>query len=998
MMKTSNVFFSLVLAVGFLFMTGCSGPKQVYVISVTLGKAHAYSPHSNELFDWSGSVDLKGGSLDSLCKLTYATTIWERGFGGCSREYSRKLAGSEWKTDITPGSGRGLEGLRLFVDGDENTRITITTKAGNAQFTLAELVDREHIDFPIGGYYSYQPISVYLGPDARPRISKKAYAEMLALEKRVGTMIIPDDFTGPKANFMSAYCALIKPKAAVSTGFPTAAYEATGTATIPVKLQLMAAAPKPPEGELETTAGWIDFSVTIGNHTEKKHHFFSHFRQAEKLFDIFVDVPAGELSQSSGRIEIRNEDAEQSLLLHRVYINEKPASHKEYAAQLPPLPDEPNLWVGYDLNTTTTQDGEVDTLLRRMHDEQMGNYVLVRIEEVSNATPDDLARWGSTIRGHNFKAATTMTPDVADILSKSIGKNFLGIHQHESSNMIYRLDETVLREPRKHRTLPECEAAYGASMKTIKILGQALPMCNLDYKSGVQFISSEFPTAHSTLDMASNRGGSYLYDKPYWGVHLANHVMRMPDDAENLRRNFLYLWQSWLYGARLLYDEESAVYGIHSTSYSYSDPMTFTRRRQMQELYHYGSNIRLGKEIVRTGYLLGKYDCLVGGLQASPEMDTTKVWGLFGPETDPWKFDTPERGWELLDVYMPGVWLYPVKQDNARIRMFFTGSPAGQVDLVTIDGDLSKLRKYDLLVLPGWNTMTDENYQKLIAYVRQGGHLVLAATQCTKHITRDFLTEKKDFNFYREGDLTALTGLKVGNVTPPMKSITWNDGRTCSAEGLPGLAAEVSPGTTVIARNESGAPVLVEKAIGKGRVWTLVAGEYWGAAALDEFRKQLGETLQSLHRGDLWISGDTRDVDYHVYELPGGEIRVTFLNTDWTKDGNTKNIVLHAQGREIPLSIPEGFLTNVLFDRKLAVTAAIPGAGVRFSPSPDNRHTLAVGGTGKQKFMLFSDQAARLADSNDPAISLKENTLTVDFGDRWNEKVVRLDISRWAHE
>jgi hypothetical protein len=742
----------------------------------------------------------------------------------------------------------------------------------------------------------------------------------------------------------------------------------------------------------------MDVTVTIGHFAETKHHFFSHFRQAEKLFDIFVDVPAAELSQSYGGIEIRNEDADRSLLLHRVYINESPASHRGYASQLPPLPDTPNLWVGYDLNTATTQDGEVDTLLRRMHDEEMGNYVLVRIEELNHATPEDLERWGNAARRYNFKAATTMTPDVAGILSRSMGRNFLGIHQHESSNMIYRLDDSVPREPRKHRTLPECEAAYGASMKTIGILGQALPMCNLDYTSGVRFVSSEFPTAHSTLDMASNRGGAYLYDRPSWGVHLANHVMRMPDDEENLRRNFLYLWQSWLSGARLIYDEESAVYGIHSTSYSYSDPMTYTRRRQMQELYHYGSNIQLGREIVRTGYLVGKYDCLVGGLQASPEMDTTRVWGLFGPETDSWKFNTPERGWELLDAYMPGVWLYPVPQDNARIRMFLSGSPAGQVDIVTIDGDLTKLKKYELLVLPGWNTMTDQNYLKLIEYVRQGGHLVLAATQCTKHITRDFLTEKKDFNFYRQGNLTALTGLNVGKVTHPMTSITWIDGRTCSAEGLPGLAVDASPGTTVMAHNEEGAPVLVEKTIGKGRVWTLVAGEYWGAAALDAFRKQLGDTLQRLHRGDLWISGDSRDVDYHTYELPDGSLRVMFLNTDWTRSGNMKNIVLHARGRAIPLAIPEGLVTDVLIEPKLAVATTIPGAAVRVLHSRDNRHMLVVGGTGKQTLLLYPDQAVRLTDLRDPALSLREHALTVDFGDRWSEKVVRLDTSEEAHE
>jgi hypothetical protein len=967
-------------------------PCESYVISVTLGKAHAYSPHSNELFDWSGSVDVNGGSLDSLFKLTYATTIWERGFGGCSREYSRRLGKNDWTTEITPGSGRGLEGIRLYVNGNAGTVVTIGTKAGTARFTLGELLGREYLEFRMGGYYSYQPISVYLGPDARPRMSKRQYAALLAEEHRTGTMVLPDEFSGPKANFMSAYCSLVEPNTVVRADVKPG--RITGKSTVPVKLQMMAAAPTPETGELETTTGWIDFTVAVGRFVEKKRHYFSHFRQAEKLYDLFVDVPSSELQTPSVRIEVRNNDARRSLLIHRVFLNERPASHAADAERMPPLPAEPNLWVGYDLNTTSTQDGEVDSLLHRMRREQMGNYVLVRIEENSNASNDDLLRWGNLIREFNFKATTTMTPEVASVLSKAIGKNFLGIHQHESSNMIYRLDETVPKEPRKNRTLPDCEAAYGAKMGTIAVLGQALPMCNLDYKSGVGFISSEFPTAHSTLDVVSNRGGAYLFDKPYWGVHLANHVMRMPDDDANVRRNFLYLWQSWLSGARLIYDEESAVYGIHSTSYSYSDPMTFNRRRQMQELYHYGSNIDLGQEIVRTGFLLGKYDCLVGGLQASPEMDTTKVWGLFGPETDAWRFNTPERGWELLDAYMPGVWLYPVPQDNAKLRMFLTGSPAGQVDLVTVDGDLAKLSKYELLVLPGWNTMTDTNYEKLIAYVRQGGHLVLAATQCTRHVTRDFLLAKTDFDFYRDGDLTALTGVKAGNVTAPVKSILWSDGLGCDAAGVPGLEAEVSSDAVVLARTESGLPILVEKSIGKGKVWTLVAGEYWGVPSLDAFRVQLAARLQKLHTGDISISGESRDIDYHVYRVEDGSRRVAFLNTDWTQAGNVKKITLHLGGRDIPLAVAEGRLVNVQDVGGLAVSSEVPGVLVRSVTLERQGYTLSIGGTGRQTVHLHADAGLRLTGKADPAFTLTGKTLEIDFGSHWSEKCVGVELVR----
>lgn len=987
MKRLCHIFAVIIIA---CLVCGCSKPSQSFQISVNFGKAWAYSPHSNEILDWSGTLTVEGGSLDSLFKLTYGITDWEKGYGGCSREYSGKLDKPEWATDIRPGSGRGLEGIRFFISGDSSTIITINTRAGSARFSLDSLIDLESLEFRIGGYYSFQPITVFLGPDARPRLSKKAYARQLAAENRTGTLLIPDDFTGSGTNFMSAWCTAIRPKESVKADFLSEGYGSRHDVFIPVKLQLMAAEPQKQDSRLETTSGWMEFVVGIGNYSARVRHFFTWFRQAEKLFDIYVNVPAIAFTEPENSISITNEDDTRTLLLHRAFINEAPASHRDNLKLLPPLPEDPNFWVGYDLNTSTPQDGEVDFLLNRMADEQIGNYLLFRIEENHTSTDDDFRRWGAMALKNNFKAGTTMMGRVPEILTQTLGANFLGVHQHECSNLIYGWGESEPIEARKNRTLPECEAAYTARMKSIKMLGQALPMCNLDYKSGVNFISSEFPTGHSTLMMASNRGGSYLYDKPFWGVHLANHVMRMPDDEGTLRRNFLFLWQSWLYGARLIYDEESAVYGIHSTSYSYSDQMSFIRRKQMQELFHYGSVIRLGKEQVKTGFLIGKYDCLVGGVQSSPEMDPTKVWGLFGPETDAWTFNTPERGWELLDIYMPGVWLYPVKQDNSRIRMFLGSSPNGQTDLVTIDGDLEKLKKYELLVLPGWNTMTGDNYAKLIEYVRNGGHLVISATQCTNHVSRNFLIDKKNFDFFNHGDLTELSGVRIDSLAPPVKKIRWKDGRSCQAEGLPGLNATIIRDTRVLAQSETGLPVLVEKSIGKGKVWTLLAGEYWGADALDDFRRQLGDTLKRIHQGDLYISGDIRDIDYHVYDLPDGLRRIAFLNTDWTQAGNTKDLILHFPGNEIPVAVKEGTLVNILTNGKFSLKNTVPGSCARFIGLSGENMTLSLSGTGKQDFWLYPGGSFGLVDQDTKSVILINNVLTVDFGEHWDERIIQL--------
>jgi len=193
-----------------------------------------------------------------------------------------------------------------------------------------------------------------------------------------------------------------------------------------------------------------------------------------------------------------------------------------------------------------------------------------------------------------------------------------------------------------------------------------------------------------------------------------------------------------------------------------------------------------------------------------------------------------------------------------------------------------------------------------------------------------------------------------------------------------------------LAESETGMPVLVENLIGKGRVWTLVAGEYWGAAALDNFRNQLGDTLTAMHKGDPSISGDTKEVDYHVYELPDGITRIALINTDWTKAGNTKDIVLRAAGKEIPLTVKEGVLSNLLIDKNLIINYSVPGAGARIINSNENQITLSLSGTGEQVFILNSDKLLKIIDINSKTVILKDNNLTIDFGKHWEEKIVQI--------
>jgi hypothetical protein len=966
-----------------------------FVVTVTFGKSFTYSPVSNEAFHWDGSLHIQQGELIWVDKLLYAKTDWSRGWSGCSREYAHRLSTPEWKSEITPGSGNGTEGVRFSFKGDPSTIVTIATASKTVSFRVRELLEKEMMEFHCGGYYSGQPIMVFLGHDPRIRVTRKSYLSDITRRKHAGGVVLPDDFSGRKAVFLSTYCAVIPALEQASARFDVIGLTRLTTDSCIVHFQLLAAVDS--LGGLEVMDDWMNLQVSVNGRQTHFRRFFSKFRMNQKIEDLFVSVPSRLLRRTGNEVTIRNLSPRYTLLAHRVFVNDPPPSLKENLPRLPPLPRQPNFWIGFDENTLTPQNGEVDSVLNMMGREEVGNYMLFRIEEAHTLdTVKDFQRWSDLLARYNMKAGLVGTTDPGrkadDILRHTLGQNYLGIHGHERSNLIYGWGDPDPIEQRANRTLPECEQAYLKRVGGMQILGQALPITHLDYRAGVQLVFSEPPTGHSTLMFASQRGSVYAYDRQLWGVHNANHVPRVPADSATERRNFILLWQAWLYGARLIYDEEFALYGVHDAPRAYSDPFTVNRRRQMQELYHYASATDLGKEQVQIGFLQGKYDCLVGGLQSDPDVQRTKFWGMIGPEKPSWEFNTPERGWELLGTFMPGVWLYPVLQDPTTIRQFFGGSPHGQVDLVPIDESLDKLVKYRLLILPGWNTMTDDIYAKLIEYVRNGGNLMLCAAQCTKHITRDFLIEKKDFQWYADGDLSALAGLKIKGIGTSMKTITWIDGTPVPADNVPGLLVNMTS-AHALASDERGNPVLIENSIGSGKVVMLTVGEYWGAPALDPFRSFMMQKLTATLRTDTRVTGESNDVDWHVYECPGKWKRFVFLNTDWTSSRNVKKVVLETDRLKIALPVVEGKLSQILVKNHTSLAFATPGVIVTPLDSPSNRLKLAVAGAGKIPVKITSGKGiARVTLDGRAATPSADGSVVIDFGQQWDAMTLEITL------
>lgn len=952
-------------------------------VSIIWGRSSNYVPGSTVPFNWDGTMTVENGKASHLDHLHYKFTQWCQAMEVQEPIYDKDWAlpsrrrGSylSWRSDTEPGSAGTLEGLRLTVAGDENTVIRIVFKCTGIAFSLGSLMKKERLTFHVGEQYSGCPIEVFLGHDARARVSKATFSRLLAEDGKDGFMLEPDDFAGGKCvTFHSLYGLELLPGASSEAALPETLARKSGDC--PVRLQITQ--------NLGYTGAFtedrVTLTVTVGKVTKTVSHVFTNRLFLPKMDDIYVYLPWEEMN---GAVRIGFEDGHYPLVIHRVCFGADVPSLADELRGLPPLPAVRRFHTGAENDLLTHENGEVDFFLDVLKEQEIGDFVMIR--ERNAIAPDDvITRWANKIKAYGFLCTTSGGPERTVTLLKSLlGDAYYGEHGHEISNLIYGWGDAEPVENRIGRTVPACMQSYLKRMSAYKIIGQAIPMQFLDYESGADVVMSEIPGAHATLVLCGARGAAKAYGKTLWGVHIANHVTRAPLDECHVRRLEIVLYQSWLFGAGIAYDEEVAFKYNHDTLYSYSDAIPTAYRRIYQMMFHYANSIALGEPIVENGFLIGNGDVLTGGASSGPYTEPPKFWGQFGPETRAWEYDTPESGWKLADVFLPGVWLYPVKQEKEKIRLFFSGTPHGQVDLIPAFAKADVLSKYQLLVLPGWNTMTPEICDNLIAYAKQGGSLLLCAAQCSEHTERDFLLEKRDFKLYNGGDLSALAGVVIGQVSGTVRTAVF-DGRTFDfGGGVPGVEVTLK-GAEVLAYADDGRPILVRNRIGRGSVTMLTVGEYWGSPALEAFGREVLASAIRRKRSAVTIGGDVSDVDFHRFTYPGGE-RVVLVNTDWSEEENVKDVTVRYGGFAVKTRVKQGKMRHILFQDGLSVGFDVPSALVDDLNVDGNRIKMTVSGCGKTAFSVDSSKIMRDISVDGAAWSFENGTLTVDFGSTWRK-------------
>lgn len=436
-------------------------------------------------------------------------------------------------------------------------------------------------------------------------------------------------------------------------------------------------------------------------------------------------------------------------------------------------------------------------------------------------------------------------------------------------------------------------------------------LCGHYYAAGLDCHISEIGPACNVLEESCARGAARVARKP-WGVATAMHWYcgqgaQYACDESRVRLTRQIMLSSYLAGARQILWEGGVFDNIPVYNYILSEeswrdfgrefehPTLVHMRACFRELRAFHQTHQLPQPTVRQAFLQGHNDLFDGCFSAS-----TSAFGDL----------SLMRAWTLLKVFLPHFSFGRHGCDHGRpIRRWYSATPFGQVDVIPAEAETDDFNRYPLLVLAGWNTLTEPLYARLQDYVRQGGTLVAALPHfCTD--TRQQL----EWNFLRQGDLSALCGIRVEDLGGRIESVRFTDSTLAPQperevvlspknplfvedfdELYPVFSQDVTyfagrierRGAEVLAESQRGEPVILRHALGRGQVILFNTWSHVGRGRLLNLAEGVLRALATAQPRPLRVEDPEQRVSWFEYEGPTFN-RFFLLNTDWTRDTPVK--------------------------------------------------------------------------------------------------------------
>lgn len=626
----------------------------------------------------------------------------------------------------------------------------------------------------------------------------------------------------------------------------------------------------------------------------------------------------------------------------------------------------PEVTVGYDM-TVVPHDGNgfMDWLLDYTWRTRLGNLVVFRsFRKLGPGThereeiPDDLLiRWGDFCRRHRIhvEAATCYE---SGALVKSSGEMIHSVGRHEWPGAVYAFDPGFewrsedMKTAMEHclrRLKIEIDKAHKVCRRAA--FGDASGGHRYCYLAGADFIRTETMVPHTQHLCSQARPAAEALSDGEWGVHIAIQHAFQPYYETHLGVYFLSLFQPWMMGASMIYEEDSLFQLFKEERQAWDDRMTKGKRDMTREFFRFvKTHPRKGSPTRKIAFVEGRYAAPFNGFICDTDQSPDyAVWGLFGKNDPLWGHRQPEKCRQLLDVLMPGASTQPLRQDFTKRRFFFSGTPYGDFDEVPTEAKPEYFDRYSLLLHLGWNTMIAEDHDKLSRFVNNGGTILIGLPQFSRHVCRDFLEDMMDLDLWNGGDLTELCGIKVKG---PGKRYSgqWNmTGREQAfipdLSGIPSkspeedgpcrlASLELAGAEPVIWDAMNGEPLVCRFRKGKGTVYVVTAYAYPGHEALRDVMASLIARLASENLPRTRVDDPSKEVFWNEWIEDDRVRRLMLLNTDWTTAGNVKTVRVESGNIR--------FETNVV-ERQAKILTVLPD--MVLEPDDFSLH-LEITGTG----------------------------------------------------
>lgn len=674
--------------------------------------------------------------------------------------------------------------------------------------------------------------------------------------------------------------------------------------------------------------------------------------------------------------------------------------------------------------------------LQKMLDEQMGNYVVLRGYRTWNVPVDKIYELAKNCKKYHVYTDVIMHGLVKSWLMNAVveasGEYNFAVGGHERTGIVYYGNyfdnpSVTTMDQAERLTVEKNKNDY----KELKVgnakvaMGDCTSGARYAYKAGHDILRHETYCANHLTILPDARGSARAYGKNVWGAHVASQHNFQAELETAINRYWLAMYLPWVFGANLVFEEDSLFQNNKYYRMVNDDFMTEAKQKVTIEFYkHIQTHARKGQPKVDFAFIQGRHEApftAITGCNANMKMlyenEDRRIWGKNGSPEEEWGHRQPEKGMHLLELVAPNIYLPPLNQDEYKTRKVFASNPYGEWDFLPIEGRKEAYEQYKILFMLGWNTMAkkaegvedtfENDYERLKNYVENGGVIFLSVPQLSQRADRKLIRDFENAKIYNDGNVSDLFGVKIGKPIEEFSGKVESENfakkdyakkqdlirlpnQTEDEDGDCRLAEITLDGAEVCLKDAiSNQPLLVRKKLGNGYAYLLCAYAYPGHEKLKYVCANIMQTLlETYAQKDVFVKDKTKQVYWSDWKNGEGG-KLYLLNIDWTKDGNKKKVEIVKDDFAFNCEVKEHNILEIAYQKQSAVYAE--SQQVNVVASEEDLSAYEIYGFGECELHIVSpSKASVLVDEKEVAKVEKETTIKIELN---GKETLRVELN-----